>query len=388
MRIAITALRLDPHHGGAGAWTFAFARWLLDRGQDIHLVGCRAGSNLDFPLDRVVCLPARHNRLQVAEEFKSWLDARSFDLVHDMGVGVEFDIFHSHFGSYAAMEQAREKSWNRIDRLIRKMVYPLSRRKQSIKRLISQQFSNQDACFVGVSKMVSEDLVQLEGIRPHQVRCIPNGVDVERYHPDTCREIREYARNKFSIDPDTIVLSVVAHNFRLKGIPQLVEAIGTIRDFPCKLHLLVIGGHRQKRQESSVGKHRVTYTGAIDFTEVVYAASDAYIHPTFYDACCLAVLEAMACGLPVITTMTNGACERIVHGRSGFIMTDTYDHQGLMESLLKLTDPVLRHQVGNEARIEALRWTQTDNFLAMEQLYEDIIAAKTDHIAVNSRMAA
>ena len=73
-----------------------------------------------------------------------------------------------------------------------------------------------------------------------------------------------------------------------------------------------------------------------------YFAADFFVHPTFYDPCSLVVLEALACGLPVITTRYNGAAEVLHPPREGFVIDDPHDLDQLAGAMKQLLDPARR----------------------------------------------
>ena len=76
-----------------------------------------------------------------------------------------------------------------------------------------------------------------------------------------------------------------------------------------------------------------------------YAAADFFVLPTFHDPCSLVVFEALAMGLPVISTRANGACDVIEDGMHGFVMEDAADVGALAAAMGKLTDPEARRRM-------------------------------------------
>ena len=81
-----------------------------------------------------------------------------------------------------------------------------------------------------------------------------------------------------------------------------------------------------------------------------YFAADFLVHPTFYDPCSHVVLEALACGLPVITTRYNGASELLHPPREGYVIDDPHDHERLAWCLTQLLDPARRSACAQAAR--------------------------------------
>ncbi|MDZ4847747.1 MAG: glycosyltransferase family 4 protein [Pirellulaceae bacterium] len=370
MRIAIASAKLDPQHGGAESWSIGLARWLNGRGHDVHLVGFKAARNLSIDPSNIHLIKPTRGRMQNAELISNWLRGHPFDIIHDMGLGYHFDVFQPHFGSFVAMERGKQKSLTLGQRITKRLVKPFAIRRRTVEGLASLQFNQPNATYIAVSGMVGNDLNRLETIPKDRIQIVPNGVDTERFDPKHCEANREQARKQLSIKDDALVVSVIAHNHQLKGVQQAIEAVRNAHDFPVKIHLLVVGGHGQRLRQLDFGYHRVTYLGNVVDTMDIFPATDVYLHPTFYDACCLSFLEAMACGITSITTPVNGAFERIVHGQSGLILDDPKDIRQIIHLLRSVVDPAKRTQIGMAARDAALSWTIEDNYMAIELLYQ------------------
>ena len=107
---------------------------------------------------------------------------------------------------------------------------------------------------------------------------------------------------------------------------------------------------------------RTWFVPATANIEPYYAAADAFLFPTFYDAFGLVAAEAMAAGLPVITSRAAGAAELIEHGEDGWLTADPWDPDQIADGLRALaTDIGLRERMGTAARskIEAYTWDRT-----------------------------
>src|SRR5205807_2056541 len=107
-----------------------------------------------------------------------------------------------------------------------------------------------------------------------------------------------------------------------------------------------------------------------------FFASDFLVHPTFYDPCSLVVLEALACGLPVITSRFNGAAELLSPPREGYIIADPHQHEILAWSIDQLLDPETRAQCAHAARQTAARWTFEHHYQKLSPIFTDIAALK------------
>ena len=107
-----------------------------------------------------------------------------------------------------------------------------------------------------------------------------------------------------------------------------------------------------------------------------YFASDFLIHPTFYDPCSLVVLEALTCGLPVITTRCNGASELLQPPREGYVVEDPHDHERLAWCMGQLLDPVRRAECGQAARRAGQQWTFEHHYRELLRVFEVAAARK------------
>ena len=104
---------------------------------------------------------------------------------------------------------------------------------------------------------------------------------------------------------------------------------------------------------------RVSFRPFSKQIERFFAAADVFVFPTFFDAYGMVISEAMASGLPVITSRAAGAAELIEHGESGWLTADPWDPDQIAEGLRTLAaDPGLRQRMGAAARskIEAYTW--------------------------------
>src|SRR5262249_49582738 len=161
---------------------------------------------------------------------------------------------------------------------------------------------------------------------------VPAAIDPGRF-VETDRPLRrQRLRQQLGIGPDETVAAFVAMNYRLKGLDPLLHAVGRLpRDVPFRL--LRVGHPRTERDRRLARRlgvaDRVCFHGYSAEPRNCYFAADFLVHPTFYDPCSLVVLEALACGLPVITTRYNGASELFQSPGGGLVVDDPHDHAQL-----------------------------------------------------------
>src|SRR4030043_243083 len=193
-----------------------------------------------------------------------------------------------------------------------------------------------------ISEMVYRDMSDYYGIPANRIAVIYNGVDIERFHPRN-KKYREGIRSQYGLGSEDLLLLFVSHNFRLKGLRYLIRALALIKRKRENVKLLVIGRDRAepyRRAAKKLGcEENVLFTGGVRDLERYYASADILVHPTFYDPCSLVVLEALASGLPVVTSRPNGASELLDDGRDGILLDDPADAAEFLARVEPLLDP-------------------------------------------------
>jgi len=126
-----------------------------------------------------------------------------------------------------------------------------------------------------------------------------------------------------------------ANNFRLKGLAELLKAMQSVQGdkFGKNAYLLIAGGG-QERKYRSLGKklniqNRIAFLGSVSDIQNVLAVANVAVLPTFYDPASRFILEALAVGVPVITTKLNGAVDLFTDNRHGRIIDSPSDIGGL-----------------------------------------------------------
>ena len=109
---------------------------------------------------------------------------------------------------------------------------------------------------------------------------------------------------------------------------------------------------------------------------VTAGAADFLVHPTFYDPCSLVALEALLCGLPVITTRYNGAKELLHPPRDGFVIDDPHDHRALAEAMARLLEPAARAACAQEARRTVEQWDFGQHYRELLEVLAEAAARK------------
>lgn len=371
MRIALNFTRVEPDRGGAETYVADLCRHLIAAGQEVTLFANRW---------RAEALPAslRYERVPVQGRTRT-ARIRSFaensarvlsQASHDCVIGLintwHQDILIPQGGVHPASLDANAK---RYPAGWRRSLYRLGKRMNpsaSLYRAIEarQYDPAKRTRVVAVSKMVRDHLEQHHGVAHELVRVIPNAIDADRLAVADRRACRSGLRARLGLGEDDLVYLFVGHNYRLKGLGPLLEALAFRRlrhPDGRPIHLVACGGgdsspFRSQADRLGLGP-TVHFLGFLPAIKTAYHAADAFVLPTYYDPCSLVVLEALASGLPVITTAQNGAGELITPGREGYVVPTPDSIEVLAEALDRLTDDVRRARMGRSA--EALGRAQS-----------------------------
>jgi UDP-glucose:(heptosyl)LPS alpha-1,3-glucosyltransferase len=336
--------------GGSERYAVEVTRRLRARGHEIDVYARYVDESL---LDgmRHVRVPDRHtyssvaNSLSFARESARLLRGKAYDIVHSHERGYCQDVMTIHTFSYRSGLN-RYSFLRRIDQTY------LSPRSAIYLWLENKQMASPG--LVAVSGRIREDIRQYYN-RTEGVQVITPGVDLERFHPEEMARYRKPGkRQPDGVRGDLTVLFVGAE-FCRKGLDQLIPAIGD------RMKLIVVGrgerlDHYRKLAVDCGAGDRIRFVGHVDGDiGEYYAQSDVVVLPSLREAFGMSILEAMACGLPVIASPLAGAADLIVEGENGFLARES---QALQAALIRLRDPMVREEMGRKARqsAEAHSW--------------------------------
>ena len=219
---------------------------------------------------------------------------------------------------------------------------------------------------MAVNSAMTRDDLAARGVEPGKIHVLPFGVDAERFRPPSGEE-RARARQTFDLSQDDFVaLFVGAHGPR-KGLP---EALGAYEGIRGGERLLVAGEHRSGRWAALARERKlpVVMPGKVPDILPAYWAADVLLYPSRYDAFGMAVLEAMACGLPVIVSVTAGSHEIV--GDAGIVLNER-NPRHVRAALDRIRDDPWRAEMGARGRAIALTRTWDETGAMLLNLYPD-----------------
>jgi UDP-glucose:(heptosyl)LPS alpha-1,3-glucosyltransferase len=226
---------------------------------------------------------------------------------------------------------------------------------------------------IAISELVKKNIIDHYHVPAGDIVVIYNGVDLDRFHPANRGRFRSEIRRQYEIPDNARVFLFVGSGFERKGVRYLIEAAERLE---APVTLLIAGKGSGEKFQDIINKQRVIFCGPQKQIEQYYAAADAFVFPTMYEPFGNVHLEALASGLPVITTRNSGASEIIDEGKSGFVVQAPEDTGAIAAGMKRLLDADLLQAMGSEARRTAEKFTMERFVREILRLYSDIMEEK------------
>jgi len=211
------------------------------------------------------------------------------------------------------------------------------------------------------SRRGKEEIIRLYGVDPNRIHVVYNGIDPVCTNQELKAVHRQALAEEFGLGEELRLL-YVGSGFKRKGVAAAIRAAARL-SVPFRLFIVGKGNASAfRRLAKRLGIHdRVIFTGPRKDVVQFYQGCDLFVFPTLYDPFSNATLEAMAHGLPVITSVFNGVAELIRDGGNGFVVQDPLDDAAISECLRALTDADFRRQMGELAAETAAPFTMQRN---------------------------
>jgi len=307
--------------GGVERFIFDISKTLRERGVDVTLITEPFEPAEPFA-GRIRELPPSHGgRARRFRRFqgavRAALAGEGFSLVQSHERVLTADLYRAGDGVHAAWfdRLKRSRPWWRAAGM---GFDPLHRQYMETERRMARET---EMIFVANSSLVARELKDWLDLPEGRIRLIENGVDLARFAPPDA-EARAAARAACGLPPDGPVAAYVGSGFERKGAFHLIRALAApgLRD----LSLVIAGRDKAAREARALVERlgltdRVVLLGAVDDVRPVLHAADLFVLPTLYDPMPNAALEALACGLPVVTTPDSGVAEAITETGAGAV---------------------------------------------------------------------
>ena len=364
-RVALVRGRYDPA-GGAERFVQSALAALRSQGASITVI---AREWPDHDGSAVLLRPFHVGSLwrdfAFARAACAELERRRFDLVQSHERIACCDVYRAGDGVHAQWLEERARAQRPLARLAARLS-PHHRYLLGAERELFA--AARLRAVICNSEMVRGEIASRFGTDPAKLVLIRNAVDVERFHPELEGEVGDAVRQQLGIPRAAQLLVHVGSGFERKGVRFLLEAVARARTRPWAI---VAGRDKHAAHYAALARRlgiaaRVRFVGGVSDVRPYLAAADAFALATLYDPQPNAVLEAMASGLPILTTPRCGAAELLREGESGYIR-DALDVPGLAEAIERLEPPACR-VLGEVARAAVLPYTpaaMAEEYLAL-----------------------
>jgi glycosyltransferase involved in cell wall biosynthesis len=337
---------------------------------DVHAVrprGVDRVARLAHPLERASFARAATRRLR--------RERHGFDVVDvRQTAALEGDVLQVH-GVVAAMQRRWPSETGRIYRgaRLRAAVAPVTRPQIAVDRTIQRLQLRPDRFrrVIAVTEQVRTDLVAVHDVPPERIDVVPPPVDLERITRATPGGVRP----ALGIEVGAPLALFVGNGFQRKGLDALVAALA---DVP-HVHLVVVGsGDRSAVAELLEGSElarRVHFAGGVDDPERFYAEADLLVLPTRSEPWGIPLIEAMAAGIPVVSTAVAGAARVVTEAGAGIVVADESTDSLRTAIVALVDDPELRRTMGGRGRVAAQAFGAAQHAAAVLDTYRKALDA-------------
>jgi UDP-glucose:(heptosyl)LPS alpha-1,3-glucosyltransferase len=296
-------------HGGVERATAGFLGGLVEHGDSVDLLSPGGDPRLPGVTHRRLTLPPVPPPLRplvLAAAVRIACARGRWDIVqtHERTPGA--DVYRAGEGCHRAWLAARGRRgrgvYNNVMLVLERRVFATT------------------TCTVAIARAGKAEIERLYAVPPERVRVVYNGVDLVRFHPDARAKAHAAARAEVGIPGDAWTMLFVGSGFQRKGLATAIEALARL---PETTRLIVVGKgdvgpYRAEASRFGVNE-RMVWLGAKRDVERWYAASDVVVLPTIYEPFGNVHLEALASGVPIVTTTRAGGAE-IVSDECGAVV--------------------------------------------------------------------
>jgi len=384
MRVALNFPCVGARRGGAETYVGVLARALDAAGHEVHVLARQVDEG---ELPPSVCVHTiRTRRLpgldwlqpyQFAAASERELAIGEFDLVVGFAHLWRQDVCLAISGCRKALlKSSAQRFRSGPSRLLWRTGKLLSPKQWVYRWIEHKQFGQETPPFViAPSHRVAHDFRRWHALADDQLAVVPLGIELssatQRGASHHAINHRQAFRQRFALGPADIAILFAARNYSLKGLEPLLLSFAPVARECAEARLLVCGSDRDarfRRLAAELGlAAQVRFLGFVDDAQECFAGVDLFVLPTFYDACSLVVLEALAAGLPVVTTRANGAAELVSDGIDGYVVDAPWALDQLSDRMHRLVARAeLRNTMSQQARTGAAR-------LSIERSVESVL---------------
>jgi len=377
MKIAIIRQKF-VNYGGAEQFVSGYTRYLAEMGHEVHIFA-NQWTPSHHPNVKIHSVRAftRNSFLRVLSFAWFALQAisfKSYDIVQSHERIWHQDIYRAGDGCHREWLERRSSYLPFFKRFFLKF----NLFHQLILRLEKRIFEKGECKkIIAISEMVKRDILKHYRLPEDRVKVVYNGIQLDRFDPSNKKYFCDEVRQQLKISDHEVMILFVGSGFERKGLEYLIKSVQYVKEKNWRLVLVGKGKWRKYLKfTSKKNQEKITCLEPIDEIEKLYAAADFFILPSIYEPFGNANLEALASGLPVITSQNTGASEIITPKKEGIILEDPSDSKSIAEAIDYLMDPKNREPMMKSARSLAEKFTQQRNASEMLKIYQEFIEYK------------
>jgi len=300
--------------GGAEVYLKRLGKGIVDLGHDAQLIVSNNWPPNEWPFGSIKYLKAS-SPIGFADELERTRAQIECDVLMSLERVWRCDVYRAGDGVHQAWLNRRRK----FEMPLQRFAHGISRKHQDILSLEESLFAKQGAGRVITnSEMVKSEIVDLYGHPPDRIDVVRTGVPLENFRSDPA--LRKKTRAELKLKPNEIALLFAGSGWERKGLRFALEAFELCRDRELRLLVAGRGDTRAYKPKRFFTEEPVRFLGEVPDLRPIYVAADIFILPSIYDPSSNACLEALASGLPVITTRDNGFSEIMENGVHGSII--------------------------------------------------------------------
>ncbi|QEW34158.1 glycosyltransferase family 1 protein [Erwinia billingiae] len=319
-----------------------------------------------------ICNPKKWGRISRERGFavaaRACWQQEKFDIVQSHERIAGCDIFRAGDGVHRVWLEQRARVVSPVQRLLTQV----SRYHRYVMTAEEEMFRSPALKkIICNSLMVKNDIMRCFQVPEEKFAVIYNAIDSTRFMPATAEQ-RQQSREQLNLPDNAKVFIYVGSGFERKGLKASISALAAT-----DAHLLVVGQDKQQSRYENLARSlgcekRIHFLGVQNNVIPFYHAADSLILPTLYDPFPNVILEAMACGLPVITSFTCGGAEFIIDGKQGFVC-DALDVLALTAAAVAIPQRTLDSRMGDLARERVLPCSPQQLATQLHALYQQVL---------------
>jgi len=382
-KIALAIENFSKHKGGAESYAVSLASTLTENGWETHLFGKnwdgepRAAIFHRIKIPKL--LPSWAKMILFALKHKKMAKSQAFDVILGFGNTIYMNVYQSHGGVHrfsTARKLYTEK--NIFFRSIKRLLIGFSLKDKVRNWIESAPFRlDPKPKIIAISLMIKKDFTSFYHINEREIKVIYNGIDTTKYNRGLKERLRGSIRQHLRITDNDIAFLFISYDLKKKGMVPLIEAAAKLKKLNFTNFKVVVVGEPPyplllKRVKRLSLEDTVIFTGPTKTPEDYYANCDVLVLPTFYDACSLVVIEAMACGLPAVTTIYNGAAGIITNEKDGYIISHPPHSAELVEAMKALMVPERLKNMSIEASMTGKKYSVKKNHHEMIRVFNEL----------------